>query len=198
MGGRIAILLALCCSTGFAEEIPLSEIWAMDMPGTKALNRNMRAGKFVSEEGPLLEEIRWDKPSTREGFAVVGTGMKALQNAYKVLVKNERPKNLFTTGKELSIVFFTGSLTQYIYLHDVKRNGNQIVVRYKLVPHQTLNMSKHLALIPLCDLQAGKYNVTIERLPLEDRYVKVGWKDPPAGAEGLVSKSFSFTVEEKP
>jgi hypothetical protein len=203
MGGSIAVLLALCCSTGFAEEIPLSEVWAMDMPGTKPMNRSMRSGKFISEEGPLLEDIRNlgkgrkpNEPSpVREGFAVVGTGMEALRNAYKVLVQNEGPKDLFAVGADLSIVFFTGRSIRYIHLHDVNRNGNQIVVRYKFVPHQTLMESRHLALIPMCRLPEGKYDVIMERMPLEEQYAKAGWEDLPTTTDGLVCKSFSFTVE---
>jgi hypothetical protein len=65
------------------------------------------------------------------------------------------------------------------------------------VPHPTLIESQHLALIPLHDLPAGKYDVVIERLPLEKQYADVGWKETPATVN-VVSKSFSFTVEEKP
>jgi hypothetical protein len=144
---RTVAILLLCCSLGYTEEIavsksdgnisepdtktitiPLSEIWAMDMPGTKPMIRGMREGKFVSEEGPLLDIIRRrkfnDPAAVHNGFAVVGTGMEALKNAYNVLVKHERPKDMFTVGEDLSIVFFTWRSIRYIHLHDVKRSGN--------------------------------------------------------------------------
>ena len=211
MGTRFLALWALifCCSISNAEEpveIPLSEIWALDMPGTKPMSVGMRGGKYVSEEGALLDDIRnylgqrldseVYQGLIRAGFAVLGTDIKAIQNAHKVLIEHGSSQEVFDTRDSLSIVVFSHTSTWYVHLHDVIRKGNQIVVRYKFVPHNTANVSRHFALIPLHDLPEGNYDVILQRLPLEKQYVDAGLKPRPENANGLVCRSFSFTVKE--
>ena len=58
MGGRVAILLALVlCSSGYCEdavEIPLSEVWALNMPGTVDLS----GPSSGHDTAKLIESIR--------------------------------------------------------------------------------------------------------------------------------------------
>ena len=112
--------------THYVREIPLRDIWATDMPGTKAMD-GYRSGKpdflYRSPEGPLLAEIdhvlRNTASGPLEGFAVTGRDMAALKEAHRILQAdflervNERvPKTTvlgraatFRQGQPLSLVF---------------------------------------------------------------------------------------------
>ena len=122
--------------------------------------------------------------------------MDALRRAHAVLVKNEKPRENFNKGDELTIVFYSFSSTWYVHLHDVEIIDRKINIRYRFVPHRTRNMSSHIALIPLNDLTAGEYDVTIKRMPLEQHFLEQGWKNRPKSADGLVCESFKFVINK--
>ncbi len=207
MSVRFLSVLAvmLCCSIGNGEEIPLDQVWAWRMPGTQPMEVGKRAGKYVSEEGPLLDNIRdylgskipLESRPFRSGFVVYGISMEALRNAHAVLIGNEHPQETFLPGEALSLVFFSFSSTSYVQLQTVELVENRIVAHYQFAPHQTLELTKHFALIPLMNLKPGKYQVDFVRLPLAESFVKAGWKPRPKNAEKLVCNSFEFTIEDK-
>ena len=185
---------------------PLNQIWALDMPGTMPMNEDQKLGKHISEEGPLLKEIRWHfhmlrrRPESKipeAGFVVNGMRMEAMRKAHAVLAKNEQIQNSFAEGEELSLVFYNYPSTWYVYVHDVVRQGNEIRIRYKFVPHESTKVTNHFALIPLKNLTEGEYQVTIEQLPLEQRYVEEGWKPQPPRPDRLVCESFKFSIRNE-
>jgi hypothetical protein len=132
-----------------------------------------------------------------EGFVVTGRGERALESAYLVLVKGEKSANKFSESKELSAVFYSHSSGLYVHLTSATLEGHQIKVYFKLVPHKTKELSTHFALIPLGKLEAGEYELTMVRIPLEKRYIESGFKPVSEGyVRRLISQSFSFAVEE--
>src|SRR5436853_3199176 len=74
-----------------AMSIPLKDIWAFQMPGTKDVTKLEVAGKVIKGDAdlPLTSEIRASVVRAAggpgRGFAVLGTGSEALQDAHKVL-----------------------------------------------------------------------------------------------------------------
>jgi len=192
--------------TGETVVIPLDQIWALDMPGTRPMQRGQRDGGYVSAEGPLLDEIRqvlqrkWrtEGEVLPPGFAVLGSDMEAMHLAHATLTKNAPPKKTFPTESEISFVFFSISSVWYTHLHRVERMGNQINIHYRFVPHKSRMMTRHFALIPLGKLDAGNYQVDMVQSPLEQRFIDQGFKPWDLRISSkIVCSSFSFSVEEK-
>ena len=181
--------------------IPLDQIWAYGMPGTRDILTldpdrvpqrplGMRVGgpqSFISREGEKI---------AGPGFAVLGKGMEAWLSTHVELAEGQKPQDSFPLGSELSVVFFSHGFGQYVHIHRVERHGNVITIRYRFVPHRTKNFSSHFALIPVNGLQLGKVQVNIIRSPMDQKYVG-SWK--PISAEWerrVVCKSFSFLILE--
>lgn len=189
--------------------IPLDQIWARKMPGTRPMIIGMKSGnKYISEEGPLLEDLRrllrkFPENSAKQkkpaaGFVISGKGMAAMRKAHAILMGKEKRQTLFNAGKELSLGFFSYDSTWYVQLHDVFIQGKEIRVRYQFVPHQSSNITNHFALIPLKNLKQGEYEVTYKRFPMDKKYVDLGLRRLPASIDKLICESFKFTVREKP
>jgi hypothetical protein len=186
--------------------IPLKDIWALDMPGTKDV-KELEPEKFgeqtqnlpLDKKRQLLDEsnllaIRQslglqldgskDPPSSRPGFAVSGSGITALQNAVPIFTKKVVPQKSFTGNSEITLVFISNQMGSFVHLGSVERKGNIIEVRYHFVTHLTQMMSEHFALIPLGKLPVGDYHVEIIQTPTNYKE----WE------EKNVSKPFSFSV----
>jgi len=189
--------------------IPLDQIWALDMPGTRPMQYRHTGNQYESTEGPLLWEIRnflqkmpakkWPEKieEAPSGFPVLGTGLEALNLAHTVLVKNEEPLKTFSSESEVSLVFFSYRSDWHTYLHRVEREGNRIEIRYHFTPHLRQRKSVHIALIPLGKLPSGKYQVSVVRSPLEQRFIDLGFKPTnPVKPRCCVCKSFSFAIEK--
>jgi hypothetical protein len=152
-------------------EIPLKAIWAIDMPGTHPIRSSGLPGEFVPE-APLVKEIREslrmrapyreDDPAG-EGFAVVGSGMDALRRAHGILAKHRRPLRVYPDDRDISAVFFSRSSGSYVQIQKVERQGNDVTIRYKFVPHEEQILSSHLAIIPLGHLPVGVTTVKVAR-----------------------------------
>jgi hypothetical protein len=52
----------------------------------------------------------------------------------------------------------------------------------------------HFALIPLGELEAGKYQVSFEQLPIEQEWLDAGFESVPPSASELVCLSFAFEI----
>ncbi len=107
--------------------------------------------------------------------------MEAIGRAHAVLVKKENSPDTFPVDSELTIAFYSYSSPRYTHVHEVERVDNRIDIRFLLVPHQTKNMTKHLALIPLGKLSEGQYQVNMVKLPLGERYLN--WGIQPVSTE---------------
>jgi hypothetical protein len=197
MGGRIAIFMALIlgCSLSYAKEIPLSEIWAYDMPGTKDVRK---LGQSESIER-ILRAIA-HKSNSQEfaspGFAIVGTNKTALDEAFQVLVKRQSAPDKLSPSEPVSIVVFSHNTVRYFHISSVETRGVKFIVRYQLIPHKTKKVTSHFAIIPLGKLTPDKYQVEMVQLqPVE--FIKNGF--PPISdevAKTIVSNSFDFEIEE--
>ncbi len=226
MGGRIAILLALvlCGSNSYAEEaveIPLGEVWAYDMPGTKdvkelepkAYGREATSlpgsEQFERIKKSIIHQIRHSlqlepdhnaqgprKPG--KAFAVVGSGNEALAEANSILAGRKEPQNTFPASSKLSIVFHSLEAGSYVHLTSVERQGNRIIIHFQFVPHFTANSTSHFALIPVTDLPPGEIEVQIVQEPMKDRYgIGKGLEANPDWQEQVICKPFSFTIEQE-
>ncbi|MDZ4657140.1 MAG: hypothetical protein SH868_06125 [Bythopirellula sp.] len=189
-------VLVLCCSTSYAEdsvEIPLDQIWANSMPGTKKFSE-------LNTQQPLVYEIREaigftqkDKDA-KPAFAVLGTGLDALRGAHEVLVNKKKPRDTFPPGSEVSVVFFAHETQPYVHLHKVERQGKNINIYYRFVPHEEEVTERYIAIIPLGKLPDGKYRMNVIRSPDAGNRLK---KASEEAARRIVCGSFSFTISEQ-
>lgn len=211
----LAVSLNLQTSTTADEkavEIPLKEIWALDMPGTRHIYKLEpeifeQFRKLPSEEhkpladkslifkfGETLDYLKADQEAT-QGFAVSGSGREALTNALQSRLKDGSPSSKFPANREITLIFFSHQLGRFVQLHEVKRHGDRIEVRYRLQPHSEPYLTGHFALIPLGKLPTGEYRVEIVRSPMEKKYLDRGSKESdPIRVAPSVCKPFTFEV----
>lgn len=228
MGGRIALLLVifLCCSISHAEEaveIPLSEIWAYNMPGTRDV-RELEPETYGHESKSLTEaeqfkrfnssiiqkirrtlvlapnENRQGNYITRppgNGFVVEGIDKAALTKAHAVLAEGQEPRSSYPAGSQLSIVFYSLEAGSYVHLTSVKKQGNKVSLRFQFVSHFTSDASSHFALIPVTDLPLGRIKVEVFQEPIKTPHQK---SEKPTvyldWQDQVICKAFSFTIEE--
>lgn len=178
-------------------EIPLNDIWAHRMPGTKDVNKldPYESGKpNAASQINRLFIIRLDE-DTPPGkcFVVKGEGKKALENAVQVLIHNEPRLKGVQKGTPASLVFYSHPARGYVHLDSVVREGHVITVNYKVVIHQEANVTTHFALIPLRDLPIGKYTVKPVQVPAKGNRVPM---PDPEHTEQAVCDSCSFVVAQ--
>jgi hypothetical protein len=217
MGGRVAILLALlfCCSVGRAEEvveIPLSEVWALDMPGTKDV-RLLEPEVYGDETKTLPTTKRYELLNQSliqqvlgslelevprrpmQGFLVASNVRDSLSKVSVLLAASKKPPTAFESDKELTLVFYSLQTGTDVHLTSVNLKGNQINIEFRFVPHFTDEMSTHFALIPLPKLSAGKYKVRIHEAPVlnfQDWGVN---QFNPEWRKKFICKDFEFKIE---
>jgi hypothetical protein len=177
-------------------EIPLREVWALDMPGTRNIHdlegKTDGDNSLMAVIGRALQARNERKVG--KAFAVQGSGLTALKAAFAVITK-QRPSARSLSG-EVSVVFFTHESPYYVHLAKVTREGKGIRVEYEIVPHQTKELTIHFALIPLGELPSGDYNVDIVAKPMAKKYVEVGFKEISDEKKALiVSSFFKFHVD---
>ena len=210
----VAFLAAtLCSATLLADEpnkpveIPLKDIWALDMPGTKDVRKLEPAGagsgdpqskSFIpSLIQEIAEAIKY--PAAKgpdEGFVVAGSDKSALQAARDVLTGKTKRQAALPADSEVSIVFFSYVCGDYVHLESVKEFKNVIEIRYRFVNHMTRDVTQHFAIIPLGKLKLGEYRVDIVR----DRTGEKPMESPAGSGQDLASrfvcKSFEFSVKD--
>ncbi len=185
--------------------IPLDQIWAYKMPGTRDVAELEPDNHPQSEHGALVAQIRSSLSQTpptgksaRTGFAVFGTGLEALRDAHAVLVKNEKPRQSFPADSEISVVFFSYQFGPYAHLRSIERRGNVVEICYRFVPHRTEEVTEHFALIPLGKLASGKYDVKVVPSSMEQQSLDLGFRPVrDTDADRIVCHSFSFSVAEQ-
>lgn len=172
--------------------IPLDQIWALDMPGTRSIRKleavaqpELLLGIAPEESSGARSRTLWtdiavsltsestDWPSegqtARPGFSVLGIGKEAFQNAHKILVKGEQPQQSFVVGDKVSLVFFSYGMGAYVHIREVKKSGHEIEIGYRFAIPSDKIRSVHMALIPLGNaalpLPVGNYVVQLKTLP---------------------------------
>jgi hypothetical protein len=215
---RILVIttLTLCCSIGHAEvavEIPLSEVWALDMPGTKdvrELEPDAFGEKFWSlpaEEqvdlqkksltGQITAQLKWqDGGKPKPGFAVAGTGLQALKAARDVLTEESESPSSLSAKTEITAVFSSIQSGSHVRIYEVKRKNNIIEVWYRFEPHDAAYSSIHFALIPLGKLTSGTYHVKFVNGPMEEKYLSAGFRPKTAEAIArIIDDSLLFSIK---
>jgi hypothetical protein len=212
----------LCCSVGHAEEaveIPLSEIWALDMPGTKNVKelepeheklKGMQSSEVI--ERSLIYNTAWllnanNRPPSggiaEQGFVVPATGFDALKEANAILSKKASREHILPAGQSLTLVFFSYSCPRSIQIDEVIRSENRVVVKYHFHAHNLRKSQSNFALIPLGTFSADgierqNVKVTFERLPDTSRDSATAPLDDRRALE-TVCDSFVFGVmNQKP
>jgi hypothetical protein len=198
------------------QEIPLKDIWAIRMPGTRNLY-DLEPDKFgpsvrklssaeqikIAEKSLITKALRpleYNKPgqSALQAFTVPGIGADALREAAAVLSGTKKPQTLFLPNSDLSIVFFSHSFSYYVHLDKVEKQRELIVISYRFVPHDTKEITRHFALIPIGKFPPGKVKVDIKRLPMSKSLADAGFKEPPSSFDAqVVAQSFLFRVKGK-
>jgi hypothetical protein len=179
-------------------EISLDTIWGLNMPGIRELETSddHRLAKLI---GAIRRKLS-DKPpqgqTAKACFAVTGAGPDALREAHSVLVDGKKPRQELPSGRDVSLVFFSHEFGRYVQLQRVLRDRNDIEIQYQFVPHKSLELTVHFALIPLGKMIPGKVQVHIKQLPMDDEFRRSGWKSvEPEVAKRVICQSFSFSVE---
>lgn len=185
----LALLVAASASVHAAEpvaySIPLKDVWAYHMPDTQKLPSD--------KVYPLMAEIskNWSNDS---GLAVQAEGVEALDEIAKIKIDHARP-GFLQAGKPISLVFITRECGFYAHVRFVERHGQEFTISYQFVPHYTQDSTRHLAIIPVGTLEAGKYLVRIKRLPLDKEWYDRGYSERARRAATRVCQSFEFVVK---
>ncbi len=103
-------------------------------------------------------------------FLVKGEGKDALVNAAKVLVDGAAFPESMPPDEKVSLVFYSYPAPGYVHLKSVHRSESAVTVKYQVVTHRTLEATAHFALIPLGNLESGKFRVEAEEVPPETPY----------------------------
>jgi hypothetical protein len=198
----ISIALLIGATHATAEEpkrveIPLKEVYAFGMPGT----RDLQELPAARANGKLVESIRkalkpeLNHKEARRGFVVLGAGDDALRRAQQVLASGDEVNAKFPAGKELSAVFFAYQSPFYVHLDKVERKDFAIRIGYRFIPHQSGETTEHFALIPLGKLPLGNYSVRVEQRLMEKKFTDMGFTEPSMSAgQQLVCRTFHFVV----
>jgi hypothetical protein len=197
--------------------IPLNEIWASYMPGTRDIHTSepdvftsttsdppaaeLASKSFINriaaklEPAPTKADGPAVAPTPRKAFAVMGNGVEALKAASEQFDQVEAPEQSFPAGKEISVVFFSYQAGSRVELLSAERNGHRVEIKYRFVSEGLLMSTSHLALIPLGRLAAGEYQVQFKQEPMATRPgAKSGSKINEEWGQRLICKPFSFSI----
>src|SRR5689334_3455301 len=198
-------------ATADSDTIPLSRIWAWNMPGTIDIRKVEPAllEKVSSEEQQrrasrslisqtLRPLTKFPAAQSEPGFATKGIGIDALKNAHAVLASKEKPNKTFSPHDAVSLVFFSRLFGEYVHIKEIKRVANRVEIRYQFVPHIDTEETVNFALIPLGKLPPGKVDVDVVRLPQDKKFDLLSITPVSKEMESrVVCKSFQFVVECK-
>jgi len=184
--------------------IPLDQIWALNMPGTRLLTPERNGPQFVSNEGPTVEEIfffiqkmEYNK-QLPPAFAVLGTGIEALNHANDVLARRQKRRINFTADEAMSLFFFARGRHEHVYLRKVERMPGKICIQYQFVPYLIGPQTTiHFAMIPIGKLPIGEMKVEMIGLPMEKQPYNSTYKLPSQDlGSQIVSPSFQIIVNK--
>lgn len=157
--------------------IPLKEIWALDVPGTRDLRKltDQRPDIAIAERIDRILQVNPTK-GNRKGFAVAGEDLAAVKEALARLSDKRAAPESLPSDMEVSLVFFSTPFSYYVHLQSVERRGDVITIKYAFVPHKTKELTAHFAIIPMGKLPVGKWQVKIVQLPMAQEYKAAGFK----------------------
>lgn len=179
-----------------ATVIPLDQIWALDMPGTKDV-RELTSDPYADLSiGPLGVLELMGKQEAGAGYVVPGTGKEALLAARKKLPPGKTPANELPFGTDITVVYYSHAFMPINVLHRVERRGNTISIRFRHDGNGNTSYSSHYALIPLGKLSVGDYKVNM--IATIDDVVEASpafYLDIVDDIRRVVCKSFEFSVK---
>ena len=126
-------------------------------------------------------------------MVVRGEGVEAVQELLRLRTAKSAGRTV-EEGTSASIAFFTAPTGLYAYIRHVERRRDRFEVCYEMVPHDSRELTLHLAMIPLGTLTEGRYDVEFIRWPLETKYVDKGFEKAASRNEQNVCRSFRFVV----
>lgn len=175
----ILLLLVSPCLAGEERFVPLEDIWARDMPGTKEVfNLEEPGGNYSSPHEwfdnssvlqigkALFKYAVTPSDSPGEVFLVPGEGKTALRHAHAVLAKKEAFPNI-TADSFVSLVFYAWPTSgSYLRIVSVEVTSGLITVRYQPVIQTVHDHGPRFALVPIGKLSEGPVKIeVIEDLP---------------------------------
>lgn len=224
---RAFVLLAclLCCSLSHAEEtkefveIPLDQIWGLNIPGTNdirllegAIDQFDHLSSEERRQKSLVSHISWllgsnfrPNSGTRagQGFVVQENGLAALKEANKILAKKSPRLELFRADSNLTLVFFSYSSPARIELEKVTRSKNEVTVQYRLLNTNRDPSTRYVslssasfALIPIGKFNSGPVAVRIE-LSHQEGHAERHLLNDQMAASSTVCDSFTFSITKK-
>jgi hypothetical protein len=204
--------------------IPLDRVWAWHTPGARdlrelepeILTENLR-GKPPEEQGRLIrasigdriaeslvDERFYPKKGEQAGsaFAVVGSGIDALQAARDILAHRTKRTTKFSTSDNVNLIFYSFPSETKLHLVSVERKGNSFLLQYgfslSLEELSERTVRPNLAIIPIGRLPVGTYDVAIQLDPQNKesfmrrfKITKFDWDWMPR----LICRGFTFHVE---
>ena len=186
--------------------IPLGEIWALNMSGTKdiraiaaepsELNHDKFSQTLLNEVSIALNYLPGSEGlSAKAGFVVSGTSADALRQLHSILTAQKERSNIWPADSQLWIIFFAHASGRYVHIEPVTVHDRTVEVRYQFVPHKTQELTPQIAMIPLGKLEPGHYEFTYVAIPLGRKYVDAGFK--PVTDEDIrriICKPFTFQI----
>jgi hypothetical protein len=168
-------------------EIPLDQIWAFKMPGTRDVRelepkpdtKSMATldqvekyyrGSAVHQILRVLKNRPHEQDAYPAGpvFAVAGSGEEALNNAQAIFANlgSTYPDPHLAAGSETTLVFYSYTTGRYVQLVSVEKTAGIITINFRFVQHMSTDMSNHFALIPIGKLAEGVVRVKVNELPM--------------------------------
>ena len=134
--------------------IPLNEICAYDMPGTRKIGELDAVKEPTGTTAhPIVRQIVLALASRRpkeaedvgQAFIVSTTGEKAVQDARDVITKSVVPRTKFSPETDLTLFFYSVLGAPYARIASVEKSERVITVKYRFVSHNTRDDTLHLA-----------------------------------------------------
>jgi hypothetical protein len=181
-----------------SEEIPISTVWSNRIPGTRDIfelepdvpaelmkvHRDLRSqrnrgntltqqiARKLGNEREMERSVNKKFPALKM-FAVLGHGKEALKRAHSVLVEESEPQLAFSSGDNITLVFFTDWGIGPILFRSITSNANTITINYSFDTSDEPNAISspiHIAsvsLIPVTSVQPQELCVEVTRIPCE-------------------------------
>jgi hypothetical protein len=223
--GLVILVLSLTASVHSQEtkQIPLDQIWGYNLPGTRdiagiPLPEHPQPGVGGGTEAEVrlqreadIERLRralvtkppaqnapraFVLPRQPDWFTLKNASSRIDRKIRQPLVTEEIESETFRAGESMTLVFFSHPASYYVRLRKVERNANEITVQYEFVPHGTVEVTVHFALIPLGRLPAGEYQVRFKQIALSQTYRVAGFEPVASEAFEIICRPFSFTMWE--
>jgi hypothetical protein len=188
--------------------VDLDQVWAYEIPNTRPMIATRREGKYISDEGSLINDIRTalgskgrvDNRKIFQCFPVTGIGTAAFDEIGAILNGSRMPSQSFPIGQRVSLVICSTStehrftferIVRYFNAELDKARGNTVDIRLKTLPANQATNLPQLAVIPLGPMPQGIVRVRIELL-------NVATQDNPLAKKSSVTREWRCSFSGYP